>query len=447
LEQLYGATASRSHEAALLDDVAPSLRALSLPARLVVADGPLSSLILARAAGRGRWIVPPGQSGTALSPLLFDALLVRRALPPSARREEAARHLKELGEAMGLLGIRCVGEFADLHAAGVVARFGATGAHLHAIASGREPRQYLEPHRPVVRLIERVELEAPVEQLESVLFVLNGLFSRLLQRSQGRGRTLTELRLGLGHPDGKVTLVDVAMGRPAARLRVLVDVCQARLAELGPLPGPVEWVEVEVRGEAPARAAQFDLLDRGVLQRERLGELVPRLMAAMGEKEDEVSTSAGAVGRCVGAAALDDRYRPEVAWHGVPMTEAHEEAARGGRAGEVGLAGPFDDVPPARRPLRLLDPPRVLVRRGDDVLELDGRGHRVVDVSPVERMSGEWWGSETFARDYFEVCVEGGGMWWVFADRGVEGLIGSRCGVGPGAWHSAGPLYLHGFFD
>ncbi|MFC6355600.1 Y-family DNA polymerase [Luethyella okanaganae] len=105
------------------------LEQLGVPdARAGVADGPFAAEHAARSAGHRPGsahvrIVPSGESSAFLAPLPLDILLDER-------------HATLLHR----LGVHVLGDFAALPAADVQRRFGAEGAHAHAIAGGHDGR-------------------------------------------------------------------------------------------------------------------------------------------------------------------------------------------------------------------------------------------------------------------------------------------------------------------
>jgi len=101
--------------------------------RIGVADGPFTAEHAARSPGRQRIrIVPEGGSAEFLAPLPVS-LLGEPSLATLLRR----------------LGIHTLAEFSRLSATDVAARFGESGAWLHALASGRDSRPGVARKRPL----------------------------------------------------------------------------------------------------------------------------------------------------------------------------------------------------------------------------------------------------------------------------------------------------------
>ncbi len=127
---------------------------LGIPGAMVgIADGVFTAEHAARSPGDGRIrIVPEDGSAPFLAPLPIGVL------------EDPA-----LTTLLGRLGIRTLGEFAALRPADVAARFGATGAHLHAMAGGRDSRPIV-PRTPPEDFDRLVAFEPPLDRIEQVAF-------------------------------------------------------------------------------------------------------------------------------------------------------------------------------------------------------------------------------------------------------------------------------------
>ncbi|MES2171811.1 MAG: DNA polymerase Y family protein, partial [Actinomycetota bacterium] len=105
----------------------------------------------ARGTGRLR-IVPEGEAAAFLAPL------------PVTLLGDAA-----LATLLARLGIRTLGEFARLKVTDVVARFGAAGAHLHALAAGLDSRAVM-PRTAPQEIDAVTAFEPPLDRVEQVAF-------------------------------------------------------------------------------------------------------------------------------------------------------------------------------------------------------------------------------------------------------------------------------------
>src|SRR5690606_28729649 len=141
----------------------------------------------ARSAGAGATrLLAPGEDAAFLEPLPVDLL------DPD----------DTLAETLTRFGICRVGALLALPAAALATRLGPEAAALVAALRGAAPGAAggAEPPIPVpraTRLEEAIDLDAPIDRLEPLSFVLRGLLSRLLGRLGARHLACAELELTL----------------------------------------------------------------------------------------------------------------------------------------------------------------------------------------------------------------------------------------------------------
>src|SRR5215207_1293680 len=130
-----------------------------------VADGRFAAALAAREGT----VVPRGGSRRFLAPYPVEALGVPD-LPGLLRR----------------LGLRTLGAFAELPPRDVLARFGPDGARAHRLARGLDDRP-LATRQPVPELAVQVELDPPVERVDTAAFAAKVLAERLHDGLARRG--------------------------------------------------------------------------------------------------------------------------------------------------------------------------------------------------------------------------------------------------------------------
>ncbi len=140
-------------------------------ARAGIADTPFA----ARLAARSRVIVPRGATAAWLAPLPVSVL------------GNAA-----LEEFLGRLGIRELGQFAEMDEGVVSARLGAEGATAHRLARGFDGERLVLGEPPPDLEVVR-ELEDPVDRVETVAFVASGLAEELMAKLRARSLACTRL--------------------------------------------------------------------------------------------------------------------------------------------------------------------------------------------------------------------------------------------------------------
>ena len=101
------------------------------------------------------YVIAAGEESEALAPL------------PLARLGLAG----EQAETFASWGIRTLGMLAALPEKELIARMGQDGKRLRQLARGEMPHLF-QPVEPAFTLAERMELDSPVEMLDSLLFVV-----------------------------------------------------------------------------------------------------------------------------------------------------------------------------------------------------------------------------------------------------------------------------------
>lgn len=150
--------------------------------RIGIADGPFAAELAARTAApsdvqRGLRIVPAGASGPFLAPFAVSTLG-----DPG------------LATLLGRLGVRTLGDFAALPATAVRDRFGAAGAHRHALAGAADATP-LVPRTPPPDLERVLELEPPLDRVDQVAFAVRQLADELVEALTARLLVATAIRI------------------------------------------------------------------------------------------------------------------------------------------------------------------------------------------------------------------------------------------------------------
>lgn len=341
-------------------------------------------------------VVPPGGARGFLAPLPVDVL------PLS----------EDLVETLRALGMRRVGELAELDRREVETRLGPEGVRALRLARGEDGRP-LVFGRPVTPPSASLGLEAPVRSTEPLLFGLRQLLHRVCRDLSGAGRCAARLTVEMRLETGEGRDVEVPPARPTRREGLLFDLCRAALERTvggGGLPAPVEGLVVRVDERVLAEVRQGELF--GSRERDPLGAdaALSRLRARLGP--DAVVRPAAGEG-----------HRPEARDVWVPVgsrsapggAEGPPEGRRsGGREPEGGEGDALPGV------LHLLPRPatvRVSCRAGRPVVLRGPRGRQAVEAAEgPERISGGWW-EGPYAREYWWICTEGRELLWIFRER------------------------------
>ncbi|TMA31228.1 MAG: hypothetical protein E6J87_16305, partial [Deltaproteobacteria bacterium] len=187
-------------EAGFATALAARIGALGLPADVAVASSRDAARIAVRQlaseltscggatevdAGGRVLALPPDRERSFLAPLPIDLLDPGDAL----------------AEALTRFGIRTVRDLLALPRRGLATRLGAGALELLRVARGEAVSVPL-PEARDLHLVEAIDLEAPIDRLEPLLFVLQGLLSRLLERLGARHLGCGDLDLSLELADG-----------------------------------------------------------------------------------------------------------------------------------------------------------------------------------------------------------------------------------------------------
>jgi len=167
---------------------------LGIPgARVGVADGPFTAEQAARLpvggpTARSRvHIVPEGTSAEFLAPLPVS-LLDSPALVTLLRR----------------LGVNTLAEFSALPVNDVRGRFGESGAHLHALASGLDSRPVTQ-RIPPEELDAVIEFEPPLDRIDQVTFGVRATADHFIEALVGAQLVCTGLRIEIDSESGEVS--------------------------------------------------------------------------------------------------------------------------------------------------------------------------------------------------------------------------------------------------
>jgi len=164
---------------------------------------------------------------------------------------------KEPARRLGLMGVRTLGQFAQLPASAVGEQFGSDVESLHRLALGRgEPA--LHP-RPAGRREEvRREFDPPLDNALRLADALARLAGELAQRLQAADWEAGSLCLELATEDGRHDRHTLTLRRPTADGRRLTAALQ-EMAATREHPGPVAQMTLVATDLRPATAYQLGL--------------------------------------------------------------------------------------------------------------------------------------------------------------------------------------------
>jgi len=348
---------------------------------IALAANPDAAICAARGgvpSGPGISIVPQGDEAKFLGPLPLSLLA------PSP----------ELQETLERWGIRRFRDLAALPPLGIAERLGPEGLRLRELARGEADRK-LVPLDPPLEFEDQIELEYPVELLEPLAFLLARLLNGLAARLATRALATDELRLRLKLENRATYERTLRLPVPSLDTKALLKLLQLDLAAHPP-EAPIVRVWMGMNPVKP-RAAQGGLFVPIAPEPVKLELTLARIQAIVGE------------GR-VGSPELIDTHRP----------------------GEFRMVRPgWDRRSPfvvCQLVLRVFRPPRaasVAMASGQPgFVAADGIRGKVLELAGPWRTSGDWWTSNPWARDEWDIALSDGALYRIYREpRGwfVEG--------------------------
>lgn len=353
---------------------------------------------------------------------------------------------EELRKALQALGLKTVGALAALQPADVEERWGRDGLSAWRLAHGDDPR------RPGLRRSESprsatAELPGAVDRVEPVLFVLRAQLQHLLNVCVEDGRAAASVAITLildagrsyqleeigetapsavtpvtpathatsllGIPQRSITR-EVRPARPLARLDPIFDQCRA-LLENWVIPAPIIGVGVSIPATAPLAADQGDLLIPSWRDAAMNAESVFARLRALLDSDNQGDVIVNAESR--------DSHRPESTGAWVPVAPDPSNNAVQNTAQSPSQNPPQNTSSPpsgvsritlSTSQARLLpdpEPVTVTAHSGASpytpgVVRWRNNYLRFVSVHGPERLSGDWWQSKPYARDYWRCSTE-----------------------------------------
>ncbi len=296
----------RSFVDQLADVLNRILSEMQAPAcRIGVADTPFAARLAAHS--------PPGEIVLAGSTSAWLADL-----------PVAALGAPELAELLVRLGIRRLGEFAELDEGIVAGRFGSSGVRAHRLARGIDDHALALCEPPPDLTVTR-ELESPVDQVDTVSFVAAGLAEELTGRLVPNGLACTRLLVEASTEHGEELSRWWRADRPFTA-RAMVDRVRWQLE--GWLGGPVDapssgitLVRLTAGEVVPDNGRQLGLFGGPVEADQRVERGIARIQGLLGHAA--VGTVVLAGGRGAGeqtsfVAWGDPREEPEAVRHPWP---------------------------------------------------------------------------------------------------------------------------------
>ncbi len=227
------------------------------------------------------------------SPIIVLAGGQRQALAslPLSVLDMSADH----AEAFMQWGVSTLGMLAMLPENDLVARLGQEGQRLRELARGEYPHLF-QPLEPLLELEEHLELDSPVDVLDSLLFGVGLMIDQLIARATERITSLATLRTDLGLEDGQIHTRIVRPALPANDKHLWL-----KLLHLDWIAHPPQAavLSLRLRAETGEKGTiQLGLFSPQLPEPGRLDVTLARIRAVVGEDR-------------VGCAELKDTHGPD----------------------------------------------------------------------------------------------------------------------------------------
>jgi protein ImuB len=232
-------------------------------------------------------IVSPGEESAALTSLPITVLDLTT----------------EQAETFSLWGISSLQMLADLPEEALIARMGQEGKRLRQLARGELPHLF-QPVEPAFVLEEHMELDSPVELLDSLLFVVAVMLDQLILRAKARILALASITVTLMLEGGTTHTRAVRAALPTNDKQLWIKLFHLDLEAHAP---GAAILALTLRAESGSTSkAQLGLFSPQLPEPMRLDITLARIRAIVGEEN-------------VGRAVLRDTHRPD-GFHMEPFT-------------------------------------------------------------------------------------------------------------------------------
>jgi len=255
------------------------VRALGVMACVAMSSNFHAAICNARGRPTQTAVIPPGVEGIALAPLPIEVL------------DLSVEH----AEIFSLWGIHTLGALAALPEKELVARLGQEGKRLRQLACGELPHLFV-PREPEFRLEERMDLDAPVELLESLLFVVSVMLEQLVLRATARVLALASVTVTLASEGGGTHARTVRPALPSNDRQMWLKLLHLDL-EAHPPDAAVVGIALSAEPGSTSKV-QLGLFSPQLPEPMRLDVTLARIRAIVGED-------------CVGRPVLTDTHRPD----------------------------------------------------------------------------------------------------------------------------------------
>jgi len=349
----------------LAQNLLTRVRTLGVTACIAVSSNFHAAVALAKGLSpqRAVKVIPAGEERTALAtlPLVVLDLTDKQT------------------ETFSLWGIHTLGMLAALPEKELIARMGQAGKHLRQLARGEMPHLF-QPIEPVFTLEEHIELDTPVELLDSLLFVMNVMLEQLISRATARMLALASLTITLTLEGCATHSRTVRPALPTNDKQLWIKLLHLDL-EAHPPSAAILALTLAAEPGSTSKV-QLGLFSPQLPEPSRLDVTLARIRVIVGEEN-------------VGRAVLDDTHRPE-GFHLEPFVVP---STRSSELTPISLPSVIRQLRPSAAVSVTLqsDRPKAFVFRE--------RRYRVERAYGPWLTTGEWWNSTLWECEQWDLIA------------------------------------------
>lgn len=333
----------------LIRQIRERVRALGITASVAVSSNLYAAVCLARGCPGKVTVIRAGEESAALAPLPLTVLDLN----------------EDCAQTFSLWGIRTLGMLADLPEKALISRMGQEGKRLRQLARGEMPHLFL-PVEPAFSLEEQMELDTPVELLDSLLFVVGVMLQQLILRATARVLALASVTITLRLDGGESHTRTVRPALPGSDRQLWLKLLHLDL-EAHPPSAAIVAITLSAEPGSTSKV-QLGLFSPQLPETARLDVTLARIRAIVGED-------------CVGRAVLKDSHQPDA--FGMETFTV---------SGPTGAKSMGSRSRPAMRQLR---PPEgvavTLSEKRPVALAFREKRYAVEQAYGPWRMNGDWW--------------------------------------------------------
>lgn len=242
------------------------VRALGITACVAVSGNFYAAVALAKAPlPLSVRVVPTGEESTALAALPLTVLDLS----------------DEQAETFSMWGIHNLGMLAALPERELISRIGQSGKRLRQMARGEMPHLF-QPVEPAFALEERMELDSPIEILDTLMFVVNSMLEQLVLRATARVLALASVSITLTLEGGTTHSCCVRPALPTNDRQLWIKLLHLDL-EAHPPQAAIVAVALQAEPGSTSKV-QLGLFTPQMPEPSRLDVTLARIRAIVGEQ-------------------------------------------------------------------------------------------------------------------------------------------------------------------